>query len=47
MDANKNSSEKKTKAEQKDLDKLLMQELDIDKKQFKSLKKKLSKKETL
>ena len=43
MDANKNSSEKKTKAEQKDLDKLLMQELDIDKKQFKSLKKKLSK----
>lgn len=43
MDTNKDTSEKKTKEQQKELDKLLMKELDIDKEQFKSLKKKLSK----
>ena len=43
MDTNKESSEKKTKGQQKELDKLLMQELHVDKEQFKALKKKLSK----
>ena len=43
MDTNKDTSEKNTKEQQKELDKLLMKELDIDKEQFKSLKKKLSK----